>query len=40
MREITEYSYKTFESIKQYTDEGREFWYARDLQGVLDYAKW
>lgn len=40
MQEITEYSYNTFESIKQFTDEGREFWYARDLQGVLDYAKW
>lgn len=40
MQEITEYSYNTFESIKQFTDEGREFWYARDLQSVLDYAKW
>lgn len=40
MQEITEYSYRTFESIKQYTYEGREFWHARDLQGVLDYAKW
>ena len=40
MKKITEYSYNTFESIKQYTDEDREFWYARDLQVVLDYAKW
>ena len=40
MKEITAYSYRTFESIKQYTAEGREFWYARDLQGVLDYSKW
>lgn len=40
MQALTEYSYNTFESIKKYTDDGREYWYARDLQGVLDYAKW
>lgn len=40
MQELKEYSYNTFESIKKYTDDGREYWYARDLKGVLDYAKW
>jgi len=29
-----------FEQIKHYTDEGIEFWYARELQGVLEYAEW
>ena len=38
--ELVEYSEKTFDSIKQYTEDGTEFWYARDLQKVLDYAEW
>jgi len=29
-----------FEKIKHFTDEGIEFWYARELQSVLGYAKW
>lgn len=29
-----------FEDIKQYTDEGDEFWYARELQEVLEYSEW
>lgn len=40
MNEIKEYSRQAFENIKHFTDEGIEFWYARDLQQVLDYAKW
>lgn len=28
-----------FESIKHEDKQG-EFWYARELQGVLEYAKW
>ena len=31
---------KTFESIKHLDDEGREFWYARELMPILQYAKW
>lgn len=40
MKEVVGYSDESFESIKQSTNEGNEFWYARDLQRVLDYAKW
>ena len=32
--------YQRFEDIKHTTDEGMEFWYARELGSVLDYAKW
>lgn len=38
--EMVEYSEQTFESIKHYTEEGQEFWYARDLQRVLEYTEW
>lgn len=38
--ELTEYSEKTFENIKHYTDDGIEFWYARELQNVLEYSDW
>lgn len=29
-----------FDSIKQLDNEGNEYWYARDLQGVLEYSEW
>ena len=29
-----------FEKIKQVKDDNIEFWYARDLQKVLEYSKW
>lgn len=29
-----------FESIKHVNEYGQEFWYARELQKVLDYAQW
>ena len=29
-----------FESIKHIDDNGIEFWYARDLQKVLNYSQW
>lgn len=29
-----------FESIKHVNDHGQEFWYARELQKVLEYAQW
>jgi len=33
-------SNKTFESIKNIDANGVEFWFARELMEVLDYAKW
>ena len=38
--EIVQYSEQTFESIKHYTDDGVEFWYARELQKILEYTEW
>ena len=32
--------YKTFEAIRQIDENSNEFWYARDLQEVLQYTKW
>lgn len=40
MDNLQKYSEKTFENIKHHTDEGIEFWYARELQGVLEYSEW
>lgn len=40
MIEIERYSEKTFEAIKHFTTEGIEFWYARELQDVLEYKQW
>ena len=31
---------QTFESIKHIDENGVEFWYARELMNVLQYAKW
>lgn len=31
---------KTFESIKHIDEDGIEFWYARELMPILQYAKW
>lgn len=30
----------SFDQIANFTDDGVEFWYARDLQSVLGYARW
>ena len=30
----------TFESIKHIDEEGKEFWYARELQISLEYKEW
>lgn len=38
--EIARYSEETFESIKHVDEYGREFWYARELQHVLEYTQW
>ena len=32
MSELITYSEETFESIKHYTEDGEEFWFARELQ--------
>lgn len=40
MSNLATYSEETFESIKHYTDDGSEFWYARELQHVLEYTEW
>ena len=40
MSNLDNYSEKTFEEIKHLTEDGIEFWYARELQVVLEYAKW
>ncbi len=40
MSNMDKYSQKTFEDIKHFTEDGIEFWYARELQSVLEYAKW
>lgn len=31
---------RTFESVKQVNEDDTEFWFARDLQPLLDYANW
>ena len=38
--EIERYSNKTFEDIKHIDKNGNEFWYARELQVVLEYKEW
>ncbi|OJH18971.1 DNA damage-inducible protein D [Bacillus obstructivus] len=40
MTEIDKYSEKTFEQYKHVNEFGEDFWYARDLQHVLDYEQW
>lgn len=40
MSQIDKYSEKTFEDIKHFTEDGTEFWYARELQEVLEYTEW
>lgn len=34
------YNESIFENIKHINDDGQEFWYARELQEVLEYAEW
>ena len=40
MADLNAKEYQRFEDIKHTTDEGMEFWYARELAPVLEYAKW
>jgi len=38
--EIVQKLHKNFDDYSQKTDGGLEFWFARDLQGLLGYDKW
>ena len=38
--DLETYNHSLFEQIKQVDENGIEFWYARDLQGVLEYKEW
>lgn len=40
MTEIQRYSQDTFESIKHINEYGQEYWSARELQPLLEYAEW
>lgn len=40
MSDIEKYSDQTFESIKHNNEWDQEFWYARELQSVLEYTEW
>jgi len=40
MNEIKEYTEKLFENIKHIDENGNEYWLARELQIVLEYAQW
>lgn len=38
--ELKNYDELTFEDIKHTDENGQEFWYARELQTVLEYSQW
>ena len=38
--EIEKVESNTFGSIRKLTDDGQEFWYARDLLPILEYSSW
>lgn len=40
MTDIEKYSETLFENIKHINEYGHEFWYARELQEVLEYSQW
>ncbi|MBT9440021.1 MAG: DNA damage-inducible protein D, partial [Desulfobacterales bacterium] len=40
MPDMEKYSKSDFERAKQHTEEGVEFWYARDLKDLLEYGQW
>lgn len=40
MNSIEKYQEQIFEDLKQINEYGEEFWCARDLQQVLEYAEW
>ena len=40
MNELENINETIFESIRHVDDEGNEYWYARELQKVLEYTEW
>ena len=40
LKKIKNYTNETFESIKHFDESGVEFWFARELQTILEYNKW
>ena len=40
MNELKEYTERLFEDIKHIDENENEFWYARELQDVLEYRQW
>lgn len=40
MTDITRYNETIFESIKHMNEYDQEFWYARELQKILEYTEW
>jgi len=40
MADFNEKEYKSFEEIKHRSDEGVEYWFARELAPVLEYVQW
>ena len=40
MNELEKINETIFESIKHVDDDGNEYWYARELQKVLEYTEW
>mgnify|MGYP000259332496 CR=1 FL=1 len=39
-KRVVEQHHQTFESIRQFDTQGDEYWSARDLQPLLEYAAW
>ena len=40
LEKVENYNKSTFEKIKHIDESGNEFWYARELQIVLEYSRW
>ena len=40
MNELEKINETIFESIKHVEDDGNEYWYARELQKVLEHTEW
>jgi DNA-damage-inducible protein D len=40
MSNLKAIEYKSFEEIKHLSEDGNEFWYARELAAVLEYVQW
>lgn len=40
MTDLSRYSEKTFDGIKHINEYGQEYWFARELQAVLEYTEW